>query len=163
MNVGGFDEFFRQETKALIAFVRRAAGVTQEQAQDAVQDAMIKAYPVWADLTSPRAWIRVAAYRNAVFEAARTQDGVLRAVAGGWTATTHHDPDVVVLNCEHEQLLRYLVDLPRRQRIVMAWHLDDFDNDEIAEQLQMAPATVRSNLRHARKALSSRLTRESTQ
>jgi RNA polymerase sigma factor (sigma-70 family) len=159
----GFDEFFRQETKTLIAFVRRAAGVSQEQAQDAVQDAMIKAYPVWADLTSPRAWIRVTAYRNAVLDAVRTHDGVLRAVAGGWTAATHHDPDVVVLSCEHEQLLRYLADLPKRQRIVMAWHLDDFGNDEIAEQLKMAPATVRSNLRHARKALSSRWARERNQ
>jgi RNA polymerase sigma-70 factor (ECF subfamily) len=152
-----FDQFVRREAPALVAFVRRVANVCAAQAQDAVQDAIIKAYENWAEIDHPRAWIRQVAQRAARAEAARSQDGMVRAVAGGHLVTVHHDPDIAVLHSEHDQLLRYLTDLPTKQRLVMAWHLDGFDNEEIAEQLSMAPATVRSNLRHARTALSTRL------
>jgi len=152
-----FDEFVRRELPALVAFVRRVADVGVEQAKDAVQDAIIKAFGEWANLTHPRAWIRLVAQRIAVNEAVRSRDGVLRAVSGGHHVEVHHDPDVAVLRSEHEQLLRYLAELPRKQRLVMAWHLDGFTNEEIADQLRISPATVRSNLRHARNALSSRV------
>lgn len=54
---------------------------------------------------------------------------------------------------EHSLLLRLLQQPPRQQRLVMAWHLDGFDASEISDQLNMPPATVRSNLRHARNRL----------
>jgi RNA polymerase sigma factor (sigma-70 family) len=148
-----FNEFVRQEWPTLVAFVRRASDVTLEQAQDAVQDALIKAYPEWSTILHPRAWLRLVAQRIAQREVARSKTGLLRAVVGGYDVTTHHDPDIAVLHSEHDDLLCLLRRLPRRRRLVMAWHLDGFDNEEIAEQLGMVPATVRSNLRHARIAL----------
>ncbi|MFE2751121.1 RNA polymerase sigma factor [Actinosynnema sp. NPDC059335] len=148
----GFDEFFRRELTPLVAFVRRA-GFGLEQAKDAAQEAMTRAYEEWSRLRWPRAWVRTVAYRTAVVEAARTRDGLLRAVSGGWTVSTHDDPDVAALGEEHEWLLRALGSLPERQRLVMAWFLDGFDQAEIADQLDASPTTVRSNLRHARTAL----------
>ncbi|MFI9008814.1 RNA polymerase sigma factor [Actinosynnema sp. NPDC053489] len=150
-----FDEFFRRELAPLVAFVRRA-GFGWEQAKDAAQEAMIKAYQDWTGIRRPRAWVRSVAHRVAVAEVVRARDGVLRAVSGGWTASTHHDPDVAALGEEHERLLAALRALPGRQRLVMAWHLDGFDHVEIAAQLDVPPTTVRSNLRHARNALKSR-------
>jgi DNA-directed RNA polymerase specialized sigma24 family protein len=49
-----------------------------------------------------------------------------------------------------DQAVRAIQQLPRQQRLVMAWHLDGFDTKEISDQLNMPPATVRSHLRHAR-------------
>lgn len=147
-----FGEFFRRELVPLVAFVRRA-GFGREQAKDAAQEAMTKAYQDWSELRQPRAWVRTVAHRIALADAVRSKDGVLRAVAGGWTVSSHHDPDVASLGHEHEQLLQALGTLPSRQRLVMAWHLDGFDNAEIADQLDVSPTTVRSNLRHARNAL----------
>jgi RNA polymerase sigma-70 factor (ECF subfamily) len=42
----------------------------------------------------------------------------------------------------------------------MAWNIDGFEPQEIARQLGMSPATVRSNLRHARKKLATALGKE---
>lgn len=156
-----FDEFFRRELPSLVAFVRRVADVDVEQAKDAVQDALIKAYAEWPEIRHPRAWVRLVAQRAAIREAARTRDAVLRAVSGGHHVEIHRDPDVVVLRSEHEQLLLLLAELPPKQRHVMGWHLDGFSNDEIAERLQMSAGTVRSNLRHARNALSLRVPKPS--
>ncbi|WP_367133518.1 RNA polymerase sigma factor [Saccharothrix sp. HUAS TT1] len=152
---GEFDEFFRRQLAPLVAFVRRA-GFGVEQSKDAAQEAMTRAYQEWSGLRSPRAWVRTVAYRAAIVESARAQEGVLRAVSGGWTVSTHHDPDVVTLGEEHERLLEALASLPDRQRLVLAWHLDGFDYLEIADHLDTSPTTVRSNLRHARNALKAR-------
>jgi RNA polymerase sigma factor (sigma-70 family) len=147
-----FDEFYRREIGPLVAFVRRA-GFGWHQACDAAQEAMVRAYATWSELHQPRAWVRRTAYRHATSDAARTNESVKRAVVGGWTVSTHTDPEVAILGYEHEQLLKALGSLPVQQRLVMAWTLDGFTNHEIARQLQMSTATVRSNLRHARNAL----------
>ncbi len=65
----------------------------------------------------------------------------------------HLDRDTAVDHEEHRQLLRDLAGLPPRRRLVFAWHLDGYTNAEIAAQVKMSPSTVRSNLRHARRAM----------
>jgi DNA-directed RNA polymerase specialized sigma24 family protein len=133
-----FREFFRREISPLVTFVNRA-GFGWHQACDAAQDAMVKAYVEWPGLTQPRAWVRTTAYRIAKAEAVRSKDGVLRAVAGGWSVSTHIDPDVAILGYEHEQLLKLLGSLPPRQQPILAWTLDGFTTIEISEQLSMSP------------------------
>jgi RNA polymerase sigma-70 factor (ECF subfamily) len=147
-----FSEFYSREIGLLVAFVRRA-GYGWHQASDAAQEAMVRALVAWSELQQPRAWLRTVAPRIAANEAARNGEGIQRAVAGGWLDSTHTDPETAILGYEHEQLLADLAALPERQRLVMAWALDGFDHNEISEQLEMSRATVRSNLRHARKAL----------
>jgi RNA polymerase sigma factor (sigma-70 family) len=152
VHTNDFTEFFRREMGPLVAFVRRA-GYTMEHAKDAAQEAMTRAYVEWSSLEQPRAWVRTTAIRYAAADKTRTYDGVLRAVAGGWSVSAHTDPEVALQGYEQEQLLKSLGALPPKQRLVMAWHLDGFSNFEISEQLDMAPNTVRSNFRHAREAL----------
>lgn len=147
-----FNDFYRRELTPLTAFVCRA-GFGREQATDAAQEAMANAYKVWPSLAEPKAWVRTAAYRIARTEAARLAKGAARAVAGGWAVSVHLDPDLAVSNEEHLQLVRDLAELPPRRRLVFAWHYDGFTTAEIASQLTMSPSTVRSNLRHARRAM----------
>lgn len=147
-----FSEFYRREIGPLVAFVCRA-GHGWHQAYDAAQEAMVRALVAWSAVQQPRAWLRKVAPRIAANEAARDNEGIQRAVASGWLDSAHTDPEIAILGYEHEQLLKALATLPERQRLVMAWVLDGFDHNEISGQLDMSPATVRSNLRHARKAL----------
>ncbi|AHH98591.1 RNA polymerase sigma factor [Kutzneria albida] len=146
-----FDEFFRTEFLCVVGFVVKA-GVGRDEARDAAQEAMADAFRLWSGLTNPSAWVRRAAYGHAMRHYSRDQEGYRRALAGGWAApqtvtdpwaAIHEGPAVAVL----------LAKLPVRQRMVMAWHLDGFDVAEIAEQLHIRPATVRSTLRHARTRL----------
>jgi RNA polymerase sigma factor (sigma-70 family) len=148
-----FAGFFRQELGPLVAFLRKI-GFGREEAEDAASEAMTCAYQHWSRIDrSPRGWVRTAASRIACNQARRGRDDVLRAVAGEWVPSTHDDVDVAEAIEGHNLLLRLLQQLPRQQRLVMAWHLDGFDTSEISAQLNMPPATVRSNLRHARNQL----------
>jgi RNA polymerase sigma factor (sigma-70 family) len=148
-----FIEFFHDEFGPLVAFLQKS-GFEREQAKDAASEAMTCAYESWSRIDrSPRGWVRRAAYRIACNQAQRAREEPLRVVAGGWAIPPHGDVDVVEAAEEHAELLRLLQQLPRQQRLVMAWHLDGFDTNEISERLDMPPATVRSTLRHARDRL----------
>jgi RNA polymerase sigma factor (sigma-70 family) len=64
-----------------------------------------------------------------------------------------YDKDIAQIKGEEDQILELLSRLPPTQRLVMTCHLDGFDNKEIANQLGMLEATVRSTLRHAREKM----------
>lgn len=148
-----FVEFFRDEFGPLVAFLQKI-GFEREAAKDAASEAMTCAYQSWRRIDrSPRGWVRKAAYRIACAQARRDREEPLRGVVGGWAIFAHYDVDTVETVEEHDLFLRLLLQLPRQQRLVMAWHLDGFDAKEISDQLDMTPATVRSNLRHARDRL----------
>lgn len=151
-----FEEFFSNEFGPLVAFLMKN-GFERELAKDAASEAMTCAYKEWYRIELPRAWVRTVAYRIALKQAQRALEESRRAAAGGWTMCEHYDVDVVELAVEiaeeDELLLRLLERLPPRQRIVMVWHLDGFDAKEISGHLGMPEATVRSNLRHARRRL----------
>lgn len=147
-----FVEFFGDDFGPLVAFLQKI-GFEREQAKDAAAEAMTCAYQSWCRIDrSPRGWVRKAAYRIACNQIRRAREEPLRAVAGGWAISTHYDVEAETAE-DHHQLLQLLRQLPSQQRLVMAWHLDGFDTREISDQLDMAPATVRSNLRHARDRL----------
>lgn len=144
-----FEEFFRDEYKPLVAFLRKH-GFGQEQAEDAAQEAMACACKDWYRVDqSARGWVYKVAYRSACIQARRSRQEVLRAIVGGWVTSTRDDGDVVEAE-ERDEVLRVLGQLPLRQRLVMIWHLAGFDTNEISEGLGMRPATVRSTLRHAK-------------
>ncbi len=146
------DEFFRDELVRRVSFLRKV-GFTRELAQDAAAEAMTCAYESWEAIKSPRGWVRRAAYRAALKQARRAREETLRAVTGSWTVSSHYDADVIEARDEHHQVLELLGQLPPRQRLVMAWHLDGFNHNEISDRLHMSPPTVRSTLRHARARL----------
>lgn len=147
-----FDKFFRSDHAQLIGFLRKV-GFDREVAEDAAADAMLNAYKNWPQIDSPKSWVRRVAYRIACRQIQRTREAPRRAITGGWVSSVHLDPDVVQLKEEQELILRVLDELPDKQRLVMAWYLDGFNADEIAEHVDMHPATVRSHRRHAREKL----------
>jgi RNA polymerase sigma-70 factor, ECF subfamily len=138
-----FSEFFRAEAGPLLAFLRRA-GFGWQQAFDAGKAALAQACLSWPDLPRPRAWVRTAALR------AINTEGSQQIVAGGGVVGARVDFAPAGLAHDQEQLLKTLAGLPERQRMVISWSLDGFDDREIAEQLGVPTATVREHRRHAR-------------
>ncbi|GGN26354.1 RNA polymerase sigma factor [Lentzea pudingi] len=149
-----FDDFFRCEFARLVAFLVKM-NFDRATSEDSASEAMLAARGKWATLRYPRAWVRKAAYGNAVESIERSREGIRRALSGGWlnTSNDHSVDDTLAAVVEQPQVEYLLAKLPERQRLVFAWHLDGFTNVEIAEALEMTSATVRSTLRHARDRL----------
>jgi RNA polymerase sigma-70 factor (ECF subfamily) len=146
--VGGheeFDAFFRADFAPLVAFLCKA-GFEVEAARDVAAEAMLHALEAWPTLEDPRAWVRRVAGR--LLDA----PGDARA---DWTLAG--DPrdgeELAGLVEQHAGLIDLLASLPGKQRMVLAWSLDGFTPAQIAEALRIAPATVRSTLRHVRERL----------
>ncbi|MEU0788713.1 sigma-70 family RNA polymerase sigma factor [Amycolatopsis sp. NPDC005961] len=140
-----FDAFFRADFPPLVAFLCKA-GFEAELARDIAAEAMLHALEAWPTLEDPRAWVRRVAGRllDAVDDA-RTD----------WTAAgdPQDDEKLAALVDQHAGLIDLLASLPGQQRLVLAWSLDGFTPTQIAKALRIAPATVRSNLRHVRERL----------
>jgi RNA polymerase sigma factor (sigma-70 family) len=162
-----FNEFFRSDFPSLVRFLTHI-GWNLEDAHDAAAEAMLSVYQGWAEVDSPRAYVRKVAYRTAARHAKREQERTRRSISGGWSTPEQCDP-FALLEEQMEadrRLTALLMHLPGKQRLVMVWHLDGFTNTEIAHHLVMTPATAASHLRHARNRIrrllttSSRLTAE---
>lgn len=140
-----FDAFFRADFPPLVAFLCKA-GFEVETARDAAAEAMLQALEAWPTPGDPRAWVRRVA--------GRLLDTSGDARADWHLAGDPQDEDkLVALVDQHEGLISLLASLPDQQRMVLAWSLDGFTPTQIAHALQVAPATVRSNLRHVRERL----------
>jgi len=140
-----FDAFFRADFAPLVAFLCKA-GFEVETGRDVAAEAMLHALEAWPTPEDPRAWVRRVA-------------GRLLDAAGGaradWTLAgdPQDDEKLAALVDQHAALLDLLAALPGQQRTVLAWSLDGFTPSQIAHALRIAPATVRSNLRHVRERL----------
>jgi DNA-directed RNA polymerase specialized sigma24 family protein len=140
-----FDAFFRADFPQLVAFLCKA-GFEAELARDIASEAMLHAFEAWPPLEDPRAWVRrVAGRLLAAVHDARAD----------WTpdGDPAEDEKLAALVDQHAELIDLLASLPGRQRMVLAWSLDGFTPTQIATALRIAPATVRSNLRHVRERL----------
>ncbi|MEV6646595.1 sigma-70 family RNA polymerase sigma factor [Amycolatopsis sp. NPDC051371] len=140
-----FDAFFRADFPQLVAFLCKA-GFEAELARDIAAEAMLHALEAWPTLEDPRAWVRRVAGR--LLDAA----GDART---DWTQAEDaaDDEKLAALVDQHAGLIDLLASLPGQQRLVLAWSLDGFTPTQIATALRIAPATVRSNLRHVRERL----------
>ncbi|MEV6872024.1 sigma-70 family RNA polymerase sigma factor [Amycolatopsis sp. NPDC051128] len=141
----GFDAFFRADFPQLVAFLCKA-GFEVGTARDVAAEAMLHALEAWPDLDDPRAWVRRAAGRLL---------GAASDARADWSLAgdPHDDEALAALVDRHAGLIGLLASLPGQQRLVLAWSLDGFTPAQIAEALRIAPATVRSNLRHVRERL----------
>ncbi|MGK3202915.1 RNA polymerase sigma factor [Amycolatopsis sp. MEPSY49] len=139
-----FDAFFRADFPPLVAFLCKA-GFEVEIARDVAVEAMLHALEAWPVPEDPRAWVRRVA--------GRLLDAVDDARAD-WTPDDPQDDEkLAVLVDQHAGFIDLLASLPGQQRMVLAWSLDGFTPTQIANALRIAPATVRSNLRHVRERL----------
>jgi RNA polymerase sigma factor (sigma-70 family) len=147
-----FTVFFEKEYRPIVALVMRA-GANFEDAEDAVSEAMTLASGRFSHLENPGAWVRKVAVRRFVRKHHRDRERELREqFAASSVAQARIDDG------DHQRLVRDLInDLPSAQRKVMALHLDGYTTAEIAAFMDSPQDTVRSNLRHARRALSAGL------
>ncbi|MET9458233.1 sigma-70 family RNA polymerase sigma factor [Streptomyces canus] len=144
-----FDSFFRQEYRKLVGFLRWI-GASQEEAEDSAQTAMLKALEKWTEIEHPRAWVRTAAERYFLRSAVRDLDAPTRAIRGGWGVSEELACPESPSRDEEQSVLALLGKLGYKQRQVMAYYIDGFCPNEIANLIGDNPATVRSNLRSAR-------------
>jgi RNA polymerase sigma-70 factor (ECF subfamily) len=151
-----FDAFCRREHSLLVRHLV-VQGFQLSAAKEAAQDAMIELDEQWPDVTHPKAWVRVVARRRAF--RARDEEAARRRVVNEMAAVSRPDVDLrtpeeeVTRQQEREYVLDLLRALPDVQRRIVAWTVDGFKPAEIARHLGMSPATVRSDLRHARNRL----------
>ncbi|WP_168724353.1 sigma-70 family RNA polymerase sigma factor [Streptomyces sp. A1547] len=154
MNELEYEAFFRKDYPALVRHLA-ILGCRDEAAKDVAQEAMVRLLEQDGNVAHPRAWVRLTASRIAFDNNRRDirrsqlswQEANLPAAAplGPAEQSAHQS--------EARQVLELLQGLPPRQREVMAWHFDGFSAGEIATLLGVKPATVQSNLRHARERL----------
>ncbi len=146
---GGFASLFRERfSRTVILLI--AMGASRADAEDAVQEAMILAWRQWDTIEEPAAWVRkVAIRKHWKLAQSRQQTVSLNEVA----VEPASNNELGIFAEEQQQVLRLLRSLPEQQRIAAALNYDGLASEEIAELTGKSPATVRSNLRHARTAL----------
>lgn len=140
-----FDAFFRTDFPPLVAFLCKA-GFEVETARDVAAEAMLHLLEAWPTAEDPRAWVRRVAARLLGHAGDARAD---LSLAGD----PHDDEKLAALVEQHADFIGLLADLPDQQRMVLTWSLDGFTPTQIAHALRVAPATVRSNLRHVRERL----------
>jgi RNA polymerase sigma factor (sigma-70 family) len=147
-----FSKFYMENVPRLVAFLVYK-GVSVIDAADCVQEAMIAALPpVWATLEYPYAWCRRVAHRKAYDLAKRRRETPFADLELAVSPLLAPGLDVETFEANHEAL-RWLGRLNGKQREILAWTYDGATPAEIAVELGMDPATVRSTLRNARAAL----------
>ena len=147
-----FCRFFRKEYRSVIGSVMRA-GARFEDAEDAVIEAMTLAEAQFRELASPGAWVRVVAIRLYSKREVRDRE-VQRREQDAPHPAAPPQPGDGDLSALVRDVLR---DLPSIQRLIMALNMDGYKPSEIASMINSSPDTVRSNLRHARRAMAAGL------
>lgn len=154
--------FYAQEAKKLFGFVIRLGTDDPELAADIVQATFLDALTSWDTIREHRAWIRRVAERKLMRAKDRTRlredpvaelPDVERAMAPGHRSELLRPDAALELSEQIQQVTRMIAKLPHRQRMVLAWHLDGYCNQEIARYLRMTPDAVRQNLKRAKSAL----------
>lgn len=151
----GFVSFFRERYGRTVILLI-AMGASRADAEDATQEAMAMAWSQWESIREPAAWLRTVAVR-AHLKQARARD----SQAVSLDQSTFDPPDQLDLGVfaeEQQHVLGLLRALPDGQRTVAALFYDGLTCEEIAELEGKPPATVRSQLRHARNSLKGMVT-----
>lgn len=149
----GFETFFRAEFPRLVLYLRLRG--YELHAADAAQEALAAAFRCWNSIEAPSAWARSAALRIAQRQAVREAERIHRdrAYAERNAGQEPCDPArAVELTEEHGVVLKKMEALPAMRRTVIALTIAGYTTGEIARELGIADATVRSHVRHARRA-----------
>jgi RNA polymerase sigma-70 factor (ECF subfamily) len=146
----GFQAFYAAAWPRLVGQVYPLTG-DLAAAEDAVQEAMIRAASHWARIQrydAPELWVRRVAVRLALngFRHARRQAALL--------ARLGPPPPVVSLDPEDRALVEALAKLPRRYReVLVLHHLADLPVEQVSRQLGTPSGTVKGRLVQGRRRL----------
>lgn len=149
MTEGGFASFFRERFSRTVVLLI-VLGASRADAEDATQEAMARAWQKWDSIESPGAWVSTVAYR-AYLRRAHARDRQVESLDES-AAESAIEPDLGIF-ADQQQVLSLLRALPPGQRAIAACFYDGLTCEEIAAVVEKPPATVRSQLRHARRAL----------
>ncbi|MGW1343246.1 RNA polymerase sigma factor [Kribbella sp. NPDC002412] len=147
----GFEDWYRREFPDLLLFARRI-GASWQESFDLAQEACAKAFPHWAAIENPRAYVRVA-IRNAYVKDARRRREVPVSQVDDQPVRSDLAVRRIEFHDQERQVMAAIRRLPLGQRVTIAWSIDGFTPAEIAEILDRPPASVRVSLHHARAAL----------
>lgn len=149
-----FDAFYVATAKRVVATVYAMTGDLAE-AEDAVQEAYVRAWQRWGRLTregDPLPWVRTVAVRLAISTWRRTRNRLL--------AHFRHGPqaDLPELSADRVALIGALRELtPEQRQVVVLHHLLDLPVEQVARETGASNGAVRARLSRARKVLGERL------
>jgi RNA polymerase sigma factor (sigma-70 family) len=147
----GFSSFFHQRYSRTVLLLM-TMGASRADAEDATQEAMIAAWQQWESIREPAAWIRTTATRS-FWRHNRKQQPHTSPLDATIVQPEIADPDLAIFGEEQQQVLSLLRGLAPAQRTIAALFYDGLTVEEIASATGKPAPTVRSHLRHARKAL----------
>ncbi|GHJ10179.1 MULTISPECIES: SigE family RNA polymerase sigma factor [Micromonospora] len=150
-DVDGFDEFYRGSRQRLLGFVYALTGNLAE-AQDAVQEAYIRAWQRWSTVSGyddPEAWVRVVASRIAVSRWRSLRSRARAYLRHGVTTESVPGPGTETL-----EVVAALRQLPEEQRTALAlYYLLGMPVAEVARETAAPVGTVKARLSRGRAAL----------
>ncbi|OXM59654.1 RNA polymerase sigma factor [Amycolatopsis vastitatis] len=142
-----FDAFFRARVLAEIQHLVRR-GFSSDCATEAVEEAMLTLYVRWAEIGNPRGWIRATARGHALTITKRQLAALPDDIERQNPAFRHYDEDPIIQQESKARITQLLSGLsPRRRAVLSAW-LEGLEDPEIAEELGISEATVRSHRRY---------------
>lgn len=151
-------ELHRTQYASVVRFLlyQRA---TWAEAHDAVQDAFLSACEPGAldGVRSPQAWLRTVALRSWKRRNGRSPLRLVSLSADDDTSDWQTPLLAVELSEQQKHIVALLQGLPDKQRQIMAWHLDGYSTQEIAQHMHLRETAVRKNLSRARRTLKERL------
>ncbi|WP_080636091.1 SigE family RNA polymerase sigma factor [Salinispora mooreana] len=146
----GFAEFYRS-TRHRVVTVLYALGGDLGEAQDAAQEAYVRAWQRWSKISTyddPEAWVRTVGHRRLVNRWRKIRNGISAYRRHGVGVATGPPSENTVA------LVAALRQLPSEQReAVVLHHLVDLSVAEIADQTGAPTGTVKARLARGRKAL----------
>lgn len=151
-----FDEFFRRDYPRLVLHVWLRVG--GQYAADAASAAMGKAYIGWSGIHDPGAWVRKVALHEARHAQQRDQERRARETTYLLRdrVPSPGPAELAEIGEEQAMVFKLIEQMPKQRRAVVALAFDGATAKEIAAELGIRQATVRSHLRHVRIALGHR-------
>ncbi|MGV9805492.1 SigE family RNA polymerase sigma factor [Micromonospora chersina] len=150
----GFEEFYRA-TRQRVVTVLYALGGDLTEAQDAAQEAYVRAWQRWSQISGyddPEGWVRTVGHRLLINR--------WRKIRNGLVAQRRHGPPPAAGPPSENTvaLVAALRQLPADQRhAIVLHHLADLPVAEIAEQTGTPTGTVKARLARGRRALAALL------
>ena len=148
--MGDFDDFVSTRGPSLLRFAYLLTG-DAHQAEDIVQEALARVHLRWRQIDSydvPEAYVRKVVLRQYLSWRRRRSSSEIAIAA---VPDRADGEDVADRIADRQQLSILIAGLPRMQRaVIVLRYFEDLGDEDIAQLLGCAPATVRS---HAARAL----------
>ncbi|MGV9676384.1 RNA polymerase sigma factor [Nocardia sp. NPDC003482] len=147
-----FSAFYREQLSKLVRYLI-SAGARQVDAVEIAQEAMGEAWRRWANIEYPKTWVWFVARRKLADRArCQTNEQLVSDISEQSPLRSENLTELIMWE-QHQDLLRELQALSVVQREIMIMTLEGFTPAEIAEELRMPIATVRSYAVRARQKL----------